>query len=404
MPVRSAVSIGLIMKNLARLAQHPWISGKLLTLETEKRLFNVLYRHQEEGVAYKIRQASFRLTDRCNLRCHTCGQWGDQGFLHHQDLKILKQQEVAPSRYQEVFADLVAHGHKPLVYFWGGEPMLYEGTLDLIDTATRLGLPCSIATNGTRMAKAAQRLVQAPLFLLQVSIDGHNAALHNRVRPGAAGGDNFADIQAGLAAVRQVRQEHRQTLPLLASLTVISHDNQHHLVDIYEAFREQVDLFVFYLSWWIDPPHLAQHNADFQARFGFVPSRPQGWLSTWRPADLTALAAQMADLQARSQRWSAPPVTFIPDLQGVADLERYYSDHSARFGYKQCISIFQAVEVNSNGDLSPCRDYHDYVVGNIKEQTISELWNAPAYRKFRRSLATQGLMPVCSRCCGLMGY
>ena len=62
------------------------------------------------------------------------------------------------------------------------------------------------------------------------------------------------------------------------------------------------------------------------------------------------------------------------------------------------------MEVNSNGDLSPCRDYHDYVVCNLKEATITELWNSPAYRKFRHSLDTEGLMPVCSRCCGLMGY
>jgi radical SAM protein with 4Fe4S-binding SPASM domain len=60
--------------------------------------------------------------------------------------------------------------------------------------------------------------------------------------------------------------------------------------------------------------------------------------------------------------------------------------------------------VDSNGDLSPCRDYHDYVVGNIKTHTITELWNSERYKAFRRSVATEGLMPVCSRCCGLMGY
>ena len=64
----------------------------------------------------------------------------------------------------------------------------------------------------------------------------------------------------------------------------------------------------------------------------------------------------------------------------------------------------EVVEGDSNGDLSPCRDYHDYVVGNLKEATITELWNSEAYRRFRRSLAEDGLMPVCSRCCGLMGY
>ena len=60
--------------------------------------------------------------------------------------------------------------------------------------------------------------------------------------------------------------------------------------------------------------------------------------------------------------------------------------------------------MDSNGDLSPCRDYHDYVVGNLKDATITELWNSRAYRDFRRSLATEGLMPAWTRCCGLMGY
>jgi radical SAM protein with 4Fe4S-binding SPASM domain len=386
------------------LAKHPWIGVKLASLEAEKRFFNVLYPQNRRGLANKIRQASFRITDRCNLRCHTCGQWGDQGFLHNQDLKVLKQNEVPVSRYQEILADLVQHGHYPMIYFWGGEPMLYEGTLDLIETATKLGLPCSIATNGTRMVRSAERLVQAPLFLLQVSIDGHNAQLHNAVRPGAAGGNNFADIQAGLQAVRQARRQLKQNLPLLASLTVISRENYHHLQDIYEAFRDQVDLFVFYLSWWIDSAGLESHIQDFQRRFGFAPIRPQGWLGGWRPDDMAALDRQIQILKTESQAWSAPPVTFIPDVSGIAELNRYYTDHEARFGYNQCISIFQVVEVNSNGDLSPCRDYHDYVVGNIKDATITQLWNDPAYQKFRQSLATDGLMPVCSRCCGLMGY
>jgi radical SAM protein with 4Fe4S-binding SPASM domain len=161
---------------------------------------------------------------------------------------------------------------------------------------------------------------------------------------------------------------------------------------------------VFYLSWWIDPPALQDHIRDFERRFGFQPIRPQGWISDWRPDNIEILDRQIQLLKEKSQAWSAPPVTFIPDISGVADLERYYTDHSACFDYNQCISIFQAVEVNSNGDMSPCRDYHDYVVGNIKDATITQLWNSPAYKKFRQSLATEGLMPVCSRCCGLMGY
>jgi len=236
MKQRSKLSLGAVAKNFSRLLPHPWIGLKLMTIEGEKWLFNLLYPDSASGRARYIRQVSIRITDLCNLRCHTCGQWGDHGFLHGKNLADLKREEVSPARYQEVFEDLVAHGHRPLIYLWGGEPMLYEGTLAIIERAAALGLPTSIATNGTRVAAMAEPLVQAPLFLLQISIDGHTAELHNRARPGAGGADNFADITKALAAVGQARKAAGRNLPLIASLTVISRENFRHLVDLYETF------------------------------------------------------------------------------------------------------------------------------------------------------------------------
>ena len=62
MSSRSAVSLGIIVKNFLRLAKHPWIGSKLVSLEAEKLFFNVLYPHRSTGLAQKIRQASFRIT------------------------------------------------------------------------------------------------------------------------------------------------------------------------------------------------------------------------------------------------------------------------------------------------------------------------------------------------------
>ncbi len=404
MPTRSHVSLGAVLKHCGRVARHPWIARRLVALEAEKWLFNVLYPRAREGTARRLRQVSIRITDLCNLRCHTCGQWGDRGFLRGRDLAALKAREVSPARYQEILHDLVQHGHRPMLYLWGGEPMLYEGLLEVIETAAALRLPVSIATNGTRVAASAPRLAAAPLFLLQVSIDGPTAEVHNRLRPGVAGGDNFGEIQKALVAVRQARQEQGGGLPLIASLTVISRENAASLVELYENFADLVDLCVFYLSWWIDEPAARSHDRDFAARFGFAPRLHRGWLGDWRPKDYAALSRELEALLARARPWGRPPVILIPHLTGPEDLRRYFTEHGARFGFEQCVSIFQVAEVDSNGDVSPCRDYHDYVVGNLKEATLTELWNAPAYRRFRQSLATRGLMPVCSRCCGLMGY
>ncbi len=186
-------------------------------------------------------------------------------------------------------------GHRPLIYFWGGEPMLYDGLLDLIEGATALGLPVSIATNGFRVAAAARR-------------------------------------------------------------------------------------------------------------FGSEPRTQRGWIGDWKPDDFELLNSQLAKLKNQSRSLKAPPVVILPALSGVENLKSYYTDHAATFGFNRCISIYQALEVNSNGNVSPCRDYHDYVVGNVKEKTITQIWNSAMYQDFRRSQDLKGLMPICSRCCGLMGF
>lgn len=403
MSKRSKVSTGAIIKQFANVARHPWIAGKLAALQGEKWIFNYLYPKYKEGQANKIRQVSIRITDMCNLRCIMCGQWGDTGFLHDKDLKELKKEEVPVDRYIELMRDLKNHNHHPNLYLWGGEPTMYDGWLELIEEATRLKMPCSIATNGKGMTSYAERIVKAPMFLLQVSVDGHNAEVHNKIRRGTGKTNSFQMIMDGLDAVIEERKSGKG-LPLIATLTTVSKENCNHLVDIYETFRDKADICVFYPAWWIDEERADAHEEDFKRRFDFAPELHRGWVGGWKLDDYAGLSRQLAELDRISSSMKNPPVIFIPNIRGVDNLKSYYTDHTARFGFDQCISIYQVVEIDSNGNMSPCRDYHDYVVGNVKDNTITEIWNNEKYKRFRKSLSTEGLMPVCSRCCGLMGY
>ena len=404
MSERSKISNDAVKKHLWKMIRHPWIGMKLAKLQWDKSGLNKHYAKLNHGTANKIRQVSIRITDVCNLRCIMCGQWGEQGFLHDKDLKELKKIEVPVQRYIEIFQDLVKHGHKPIVYLWGGEPTLYDGWLELLQATTKMGLPASIATNGTRLTKHAQDLVDMPMFLLQISIDGHTEELHNSIRRGVGTTNSFQEIQKGLEAVRKARKDKKSDLPMIASLTTISKTNSTHLVDIYNAYKDKVDTCVFYPAWWIDEASADAHTRDFANRFGFEPELHKGWVGGWTPDDYAALNEQIQELKSLSKQKGTPPVIMIPDITGVQDLQTYYTDHSSTFGFNQCVSIFQVVEIDSNGDISPCRDYHDYIVGNIKDHTITELWNSEKFKDFRKSLVKDGLMPVCTRCCGLMGY
>lgn len=402
MAPRSKLSPLAVAKNAWRVVRHPGIASRLLGLEAAKLFFDFFNPQAQEGFARQIRTIVLRPTDLCNLRCRVCGQWGEHGYQFGRDPKSFKEKELPVSRYVFLLEDLRRRGQRPLLVLLGGEPMLYEGIVDLMDAAASLGLPVMMTTNGTGVAAVAPRLVNAPLFGLQLSIDGHTPELHNRLRPGAV--NNFAQIEAALTAVRQAREEAGRRLPLITAITVISRENAGHLADIYQTFRGRVDLFVFCLSWWIDEDAARAHDADFSRRFGFLPRLHRGYLSDSQPRDYQLLHRQLEEVLSLSRPWGAPPVSIIPPLSGAADLRTYYTDHGARFGYRRCTAIFQEMQIMSDGRVTPCRSYIDYPVGNVKEATLTELWNSPAYVNFRRSLMTEGLMPVCSRCCGLLGF
>ncbi len=159
------------LKQSVKIARHPWIAARLAALEKEKFLFGPLNPKAETGVARSIRQLSIRITDVCNLRCHTCGQWGDQGFLHGKNLKDLKKSEVGKERYLALLDDLAAHGHRPSVYLWGGEPTLYNGWLEIIERATNAHPPPRHELHGV---KGVDRLVPRPFPA---------ADLHRRTAP-----------------------------------------------------------------------------------------------------------------------------------------------------------------------------------------------------------------------------
>lgn len=393
-----------LAKHAWRMVRHPAIAARLLGLEGAKLFFDLLNPRAREGYARQIRTIVLRPTDLCNLRCRVCGQWGEHGYQFGRDLQSFKKNELPVSRYLFLLEDLRRRGQRPLLVLLGGEPMLYEGIADLVEGAAGLGLPVMMTSNATGVAAAAPRLVGAPLVGLQLSIDGHTPELHNRLRPGAGAINNFFQVDAALTAVHRAREETGRALPLITAITVISRENAGHLVDIYETFRHRVDLFIFCLSWWLDEAAARAHEADFSRRFGFPPKLHRGYLSDLKPRDYPLLHRQLREVLFRSRPWSAPPVSIIPPLSGEADLKTYYTDHGARFGYQRCTAIFQEMQIMSDGRVTPCRSYIDYPVGNVKEATLTELWNSPAYVKFRRNLMTEGLMPVCSRCCGLLGF
>src|SRR5581483_5178975 len=67
-------------------------------------------------------EISFKLTNRCNLRCHHCYQWGDDG--HHLEMDAAERDGDLPIELvASVLEATRARGSN--VFLWGGEPLFY---------------------------------------------------------------------------------------------------------------------------------------------------------------------------------------------------------------------------------------------------------------------------------------
>lgn len=403
---RSRIPGEFIFKELAKIVMSDWgtfASGAGLQLA--KETFNLRRPDRgRSGEPDKLRQVSLRITDMCNLRCHTCGQWGDNGYLLGQSLKDLKQREVPVERYKSFVDDILNQGWSPLWYIWGGEPMMYPGLMDLLHYISDHKMPITMVTNGTNVAERVDDIMET-CKILWLSIDGPDAEIHNEQRPGVSPKtDNFKAVKSALETISAEKKRRKSVFPFVVPISVIARYNIDYLADIYKFTSQYADAHIFYLSWWIDEQSAQQHSDDFKNRFGFEPHTHWGWVGTWKNFDHGIIFDKFEEMRALSNQIGRCPPLMYPRLKTRDQVRQYYEDHTSTFGFNQCVSIYMTMEVDSNGDVSLCRDYHDYIIGNIKDDSVTKIWHSDAARKFRSSISSEGIMPVCTRCCGLMGY
>ena len=406
MSIRSRVSPRFFIKELANVASAEWYTSYIMArYQMSKEVFNL--RHPlgaKHGRGDNVQLVSLRITDMCNLRCHSCGQWGDNGYLIGQDLKELKQREVPIEDYKHLVDQILDLGWSPVWYIWGGEPMMYPGIIDLLYYIHERGMPISIVSNGTRIAKYARDIAET-CEILYLSVDGSNAKIHDSQRPAVSGKySNFQDVEAALQKVGEEKNKNNSPFPYIIPLSCITAYNIDDVVDLYKFTSQYADAQILYLTWWIDQKSAMEHSEDFERRFGKKPQTHYGWIGEWNQFDHGIILEKYHEMVRISQQQNTCPPMMMPELHTKEEIDTYYKDHSETFGYNQCVSIYMTMEIDSNGDVSLCRDYHDYIIGNIQRDSVAEMWNNEEAIRFRKSISTEGLMPVCRRCCGLMGY
>lgn len=341
-----------------------------------------------------IQLVGIKITNACNLRCKTCAQWGESGYNFNRTASDLKK--LVPIEKYIAFCDSLAK-IRPLYYIWGGEPFLYPDIMQLTARIKRNRSLLAVVTNATYLEKYSSQVVDQGWDALMFSLDGPED-VHDDIR-GKKG--TFKKMVEGIRAVQKYKEDTGKSLPWLMPLITVSAWNAGRIDEIVQVASELgADCAVIYYSWFTDETIGNIHTEIFEDKFGITPTAWRGYLFN-HDVDTVLLKASLERIRAHNYKF---PVVSIPDLKDN-QLEMYYTHPEDFFGYGPCISPWTTVELMPNGDVTPCRDYSDYIAGNIQESSIEEIWNGERLVKFRKVLFENGgTFPICARCCGLMGW
>jgi sulfatase maturation enzyme AslB (radical SAM superfamily) len=235
--------------------------------------------------------------------------------------------------------------------------------------------------------------------MICVSFDGPKE-IHDKCRgtPGA-----FENATKGIMAIQKIKKEKKTKKPGIYVLTTISKNNESTL---YETAREAEKLtpdgMIIYYSWFTKESIGQQHTKIAEEKLGVTPFAWKGYVRDTSVLDIEKITKQVQ--QIKSEKFKMP-ILFVPDLK-TEQIRTYYTEPENFFGYKKCVSPWFQLDIMPNGDTVTCRDFPDFITGNIQESSIQEIYNGERHRKFRQALRScdNGVFPVCSRCCGLMGY
>lgn len=337
-------------------------------------------------------EVSFKLTNRCDLRCTHCYQWGEGG--HHW---ALSSSERCDDLELEVVARVLEATRSVAsnLYFWGGEPLIYRHWDGLVELLARDPRWMSICTNGTNLARRLDSLEPfSDRVELVVSVDGFEAQ-HDRQRGAGA----FERTFAGLRALTQ-RRERGAWRGSVAVNCVISEE----LIPLLTSFVEFLEaeaLDAVYVSfpWYLSPGAAREMDAYVTANLpDLMPAAQPSWHSYGhhlKPEVFDQLTLALAQLAEHPRRLR---LRFNPPLDDGERADFLLGSGKPALGKTRCQALHSRMDVLPSGDVVSCKFFPEFVVGNLREQPVADAWRSARYEQVRTTVATKGLMPGCAKC------
>ena len=350
----------------------------------------------DPGYAAPVPQeVSLQLTYRCNLRCTHCYQWNEQGFFR--DFSPQRQKtELDIEIVDNVLRTTAATRSK--LFLWGGEPLMHTKFGQVAELLERYPRTVNMCTNGLLFKRKLDDLLRIGENLnLLVSLDGLGED-HEALRGKGTFKRTMDNIQMMLDLKRDGRFHGELSLSCM-----VSHVTVGKMYEFMEwAEQMGVNTVYFQFPWYISPEVAGQMDQVYAQSFAWLKPDTGTKQPTWHsytyqlPAEqLPVLRESMARLASRA--WGVR-VRYQPQLEADEVEDFILGTSRPAQNRSKCLAVSNRMEVHADGNVSSCKFFPEFVVGNLYETEMTELWQSEAFRQVRSILSTNGMMPVCSKC------
>jgi MoaA/NifB/PqqE/SkfB family radical SAM enzyme len=325
-------------------------------------------------------------TNLCNLDCLMCIRSGWEEKLGR----------MSQESFNHILEGLRAMDPKPTVFFGGlGEPLFHPHTVDWIGEVKKLGCQVELITNGTPLTeKRARQLIANKLDVLWVSIDGSTPEHYADIRLGA----ELPKILDNIDRFRRMRPVTHNPKPQLGIAFVAMRRNINDLPTLLKLAR-QLGAMLFSVS------NLMPYTKEMQddRLYAGTLKNIAYFGSPWLPR----LSLPKMDINEITKE------AFVQAVNSGYQVN--YAGNS--FGNANDVCNFiesGSMSIAWDGNASPCwplmhthtsylhgkiRSSRRHIIGNVRQHTLFELWNDPAYTEYREKVQGFKFSP-CTFCGG----
>lgn len=325
----------------------------------------------------------------CNLHCKMCDVGvGYDGSNFYHNLMGARPLNMPLELIQQVFDQTALHFPSAKIGYAFTEPIIYPHLVESLAYANEKGLYTSMTTNALKLRKMAAELAEAGLNDVFISLDGPEE-IHNEIR------GNKKSFQWAVEGMEKTLELPGRK-PDLSVYCTITEWNIGHLVEFVRFFKDMPLRQMGFMHTNYTPQTVAdRHNAIYGGKYPATASNMEE--INLNSMDLDLLWEEMQTIRGMELPFET---VFSPDLPSKEALKRFYHHPEEIIG-KVCNDAFRTLMVKSDGSVIPAHGRcYNLTVGNLYEENLKEIWNAPLLAGFRKDLMKAGgLLPACSRCC-----